>query len=894
MPSHPSFDELPSGPDRGALLEASPNAYVVLNRELTIVDANEAYLQATGRDRETILGQNMFEAFPGDPEGANARKLRASFERVLSTGEPDSLALIPYAIPKETAEGTKVEKRYWSATHTPLFDEDGEVAFILQHTTDVTELYEKGFYNEGDGEGGLSEEEVSEENISGEDISEEDTPEESLQGEEAQRGVAQEEVAQEELAQGTFSGEGLAHTTPQQAQEGVFSRAEEVQQAYWASEEERARLRRLFKQAPGFMVFQRGPEHVYELANDAYLDLIGRRDIIGKPAREVLPELEGQGFFDLLDQVYETGEPYVGREVEARVQREPGEGVKTVYVDFIYQPIIGPEGETLGIFTQGHDVTEKKKVKDRLRQRKAELEELNETLEKRAQEARREQERLRSLLDSIPDEVWFCNEDGQISLVNEAVVEEFGFESLEDARRPLKEILVELDVYDPDETPRPVKESPLFRSLEGEVVEGEEELLFCPEAGEKRYRQINSAPLRDQSGEITGSVAVVRDITDLKRTEKKLRQRERDFTALANNIPQLAWMAEPDGYIYWFNERWHEFAGTTPEEMEGWGWKKVHHPDHLDRAVKKWTEAIETGEPFEAIFPLGRRDGEYRWFLTRAMPIRDEEGRVVRWFGTNTDITKRLRLEEELKELNETLEERVEKRTRQVRKLASQVTRAEQRERERIGRLLHDDLQQKLYGSQLQLSALQDSLGQSGQDDLAFEVGDAVGQIEEIIQSLRRLSIGMSPPVLESEGLAAALEWLRSHMEEMRGLTVELVAEEEFYVGEEMRVLLFQVVRELLSNVAEHAGVGQATAELKKEEGEEEERTLLLRVSDQGEGFNPEKLEDLSPEEGFGLTAARERIRLFGGDLEVRSTPGEGTQVTVRVPLDRQAEWNSG
>ncbi len=124
-----------------------------------------------------------------------------------------------------------------------------------------------------------------------------------------------------------------------------------------------------------------------------------------------------------------------------------------------------------------------------------------------------------------------------------------------------------------------------------------------------------------------------------KAAEEGLRESEADFRALADNIPQLAWMARPDGTLYWYNRRWYEFTGATPEQSLGGGWRSFHHPDHAERVATRFRLAIEGGESWEDTFPLRGHDGTYRWFLSRAVPIRDESGAIVRWFGTNTDIT---------------------------------------------------------------------------------------------------------------------------------------------------------------------------------------------------------------------------------------------------------------
>ncbi len=116
---------------------------------------------------------------------------------------------------------------------------------------------------------------------------------------------------------------------------------------------------------------------------------------------------------------------------------------------------------------------------------------------------------------------------------------------------------------------------------------------------------------------------------------------DEDFRLLADSLPQLAWMADGGGHIFWYNQRWRDFTGLGDDDMLGWGWTRVHHPDHLEGVIARIREAFRTGETWEDTFPLRRHDGEYRWFLSRARPHRDATGRVVRWFGTNTDITDR-------------------------------------------------------------------------------------------------------------------------------------------------------------------------------------------------------------------------------------------------------------
>ena len=134
----------------------------------------------------------------------------------------------------------------------------------------------------------------------------------------------------------------------------------------------------------------------------------------------------------------------------------------------------------------------------------------------------------------------------------------------------------------------------------------------------------------------------------LDRTEQ-LQESETQFRTLAISIPQLAWMADPGGAVFWYNQRWYDYTGTTFEEIQGWGWHRLHHPEHVTRVVQGLQHSWDTGEPWEDTFPLRGKDGEYRWFLSRAVPIFDSHGKLTRWFGTCTDVSRQMAAEEALR-----------------------------------------------------------------------------------------------------------------------------------------------------------------------------------------------------------------------------------------------------
>jgi PAS domain S-box-containing protein len=175
--------------------------------------------------------------------------------------------------------------------------------------------------------------------------------------------------------------------------------------------------------------------------------------------------------------------------------------------------------------------------------------------------------------------------------------------------------------------------------------------------GRERPISETSAPIRDAGGNLLGSVLVFRDISAIRERDAAVQRAEREseiqFRTLADSIPQLAWIAHADGHIFWYNRRWYAYTGSTPEQMEGWGWQSVHDPVELPRVLKEWMSSIETGAVFDGIVRLRGEDGVLRPFLTLVMPLRDEQGKVVRWFGTNTDITERQKIVDRLRASDE-------------------------------------------------------------------------------------------------------------------------------------------------------------------------------------------------------------------------------------------------
>jgi two-component system, chemotaxis family, CheB/CheR fusion protein len=244
----------------------------------------------------------------------------------------------------------------------------------------------------------------------------------------------------------------------------------------------------------------------------------------------------------------------------------------------------------------------------------------------------------------------------------------------------------------------------------------------------------------------------------------------------------------------------------------------------------------------------------------------------------------RFRAEEALKDLNLTLERRV----KQVRGMVSRLTMAEQAERRRISEILHDNLQQLLFSIQMKLTFVVKSIEAGEHRELRKHAGEASTMVGDAIECTRRLTVDLSPAILHHEGLLEAIGWLPAHMKEGHGLKVDIDSADVPPVAHQnMRVLLFQVVRELLFNVVKHAETDRARVELGQEDG-----FLFIKVADEGRGFDPAALES-GLKEGFGLFAIQSRLELVGGRMEMLSKPAEGTRITVHVPLSALGETRS-
>lgn len=247
------------------------------------------------------------------------------------------------------------------------------------------------------------------------------------------------------------------------------------------------------------------------------------------------------------------------------------------------------------------------------------------------------------------------DEDGHFIGVNNKLSEITGYPKNELLQKTFQEIT------HPDDLENDLKQVEALRR--GSIDSYTMEKRYYNKDGSILWVKLTGSAIIDSHNELNFFIAIIEDISEQKRIEKELEAKhqqsllsEKKFRLLANNISQLAWMGDKKGRIFWYNKRWFDYTGMSHKELRGWGWKKLVHPDHLERVMKKLQDSWRTGKKWEEMFPLKGKNGQYRWFLSRAIPLSNEKEDIIRWFGTSTDVTEQQRTEDQLKKDNQLFE----------------------------------------------------------------------------------------------------------------------------------------------------------------------------------------------------------------------------------------------
>ncbi|WP_207423918.1 PAS domain-containing sensor histidine kinase [Desertivirga brevis] len=614
------------------------------------------------------------------------------------------------------------------------------------------------------------------------------------------------------------------------------------------AENNEIKLKDLILQAPVAMAVIKGRDFIIETANAKSLEIWGRTEaVIGQKVVEVFPELIEQGFISILENVYHQGEPFYGTELPVTIVYD--DGPKTLYINFVYHPIY-ENGEVTSIMALGYDVTD---------------------LVLSRQRAEESEARFRNLVDKAPvPTALLSGENMVLELVNDAMLQIWGRDR-SILKRELLDFMPELkgQAY-PDLLKNVYETGNEYTNTESKaeiVVNGELRVYYF----NFTYKQITFQE------NLKSILVMCIDVTDqvlsrklIEENELKLKESQQKLEELADSMPQIVWTARPDGYLDYYNQQWYDYTGFSRDSFGDESWAPVLHPEDLDRVVETWYKCVQTGTEYEIEYRFVDRfkKGEYRWFLGRAVPIRNEHGEILRWIGTNTDINEFKILQKQKDNFLGIASHELKTPVTSI-KAYTQVLEAMLRtdgDEKKASLVNKMDVQlnklTSLIGDLLDVTKIQ--TGRMQFNDASFDFN---ALITEIIEELQRTTRHELVAKLEFEGKVFA-----------------------------DRDRIGQVITNLISNAIKYSPEANKVIIYSRSDGE----AVRLCVQDFGIGIPANKRdrvfeqfyrvsgtkEHTFPGLGLGLYISSEIVKREGGEIWVSSTEGKGSTFCFSLPQD--------
>ena len=663
---------------------------------------------------------------------------------------------------------------------------------------------------------------------------------------------------------------------------GVGRRITERKKAEEALDKERRMLRTLIDNIPD-QIYVKDTESRFVLCNKAIAKFHGManpKDMVGKTDFDLYPPDMAQRYDEEERQMLRTSKPVVNRE-DSDTDKE-GNLVCGLTTKF---PLVGSEGEIIGIVGVSRMITERKKAEQALRE---------------------SEERYKEMFHAAAEGILVTDvESKKFRYANPAICEMLGYTEEELTSMGVPDIHPKEDLdYVMSEFEAQVRKGktlaaniPCLRrdgtviyadiNATNVTIDGKSrnvgfftdttERKLAEEALRRAHDELE-ARVERRTADLAAAVEELRnEIAERKRAEKALRKAEERFRTIFENTAVGLYRTTPDGRILLANPAlvkmlgYESFEELAKMNLEEHGIDVSTPRSAFKRRVEKQGRVIG----LESVWI--RRNGTKLFICESAVTIRDEKGNVLYYEGTVEDITERKKVEDKLLVYQE-----------QLRSLASELSLAEERLRRRIATDLHDNVSQNLAISKIKLDSLVESAASKDIQALLEEIRDLVAQT---IESTRSLTFEMSPPVLYELGFEAAMGWLARQTRQRHGLTVDFEDDgRDKPLDNNTRVLLFQAVRELLVNVVKHAKAGQVKVSARKFRGR-----IRVTVEDDGVGFDASKISaDEQAVGGFGLFNIRERLDHIGGQVKIDSRPGGGTRITLTAPLDTQSKPKTG
>jgi PAS domain S-box-containing protein len=510
-------------------------------------------------------------------------------------------------------------------------------------------------------------------------------------------------------------------------------------------------------------------------------------------------------------------------------------------------------------------------------------------LKRAEEESRQNEEKLRWLTDAMPHLVWETSaDDANIEYANQRWADYRGIRQIP-IPTPTSEGFAHSDDIEKtaEERQRTMKA--------GESFEGEFRIQRVTD-GMYRWHLVRSQPIKDSEGKITSWLGTATDIHDSKEAQELLKQSEQNFRLLAEALPQVVWTARPDGWLDYYNQKWFDYTGTTLEQTQGWSWESVLHPDDLQQCVDAWTHSFQTGEAYQVEYRLKRAaDGMYRWHLGRALPLRDQQGQIIKWVGTGTDIHDWKSAQEQLAHLlqnEQTLRAEAEATNERL---------------EQMNRVQSDFISIVSHEFRTTLTGIQGfSELLCGEDFSPEEVRDYAGDIYSDAKRLTR----MINDLLDLERLKSGKMSLKPEAVNINAILREVADRARSSTSQHILTLaldhripifwadtdkLIQVMTNLSSNAIKYSPNGGEIVLASKRE----KNTVHISVRDYGMGIPENALEEVfSPYSridaqrtryikgtGLGLAIVRQIIDMHEGHVWVESELGKGSTFHAVLPL---------
>ena len=490
------------------------------------------------------------------------------------------------------------------------------------------------------------------------------------------------------------------------------------------------------------------------------------------------------------------------------------------------------QGKLLRIFGILADITERKRAEDAVRQ---------------------SEEKYRRIVETTNEGIWLLNSNFDTSFVNRQMAEMLGYQPAEMLGRSV------FDFFFPEDVGRKRRGLARRREMLSEHLDDR----LRRKDGTELWVRMAAIPISKDNGDFDGSMAIVSDISSQRLAEEALRESEARFRLVANTAPMLIWMSDTSKLCTYFNHSWLAFTGRSMEQELGNGWTEGVHPEDLQKCFDTYVQAFDAHEKFTIEYRLRRYDGEHRWVLDLGVPRFNQDGSFAGYIGSCVDVTDRKLAEEALSGVN------------------SKLIEAQERERARISRELHDDISQRLAMLTIEL----EQVGQKFFDsppDLLHRVARLRNQSADIATDVQSLSHELHSSKLEYLGITTAMRAFCHEFSDQQNVEVVFAHDEiPRTLPQDISLCLFRVSQEALQNAVKHSGVRHFDVELRCASD-----AIHLTVRDSGSGFDSE---GALKTQGLGLVSMAERVKLVGGRLLIDSQPHRGTTIHAKVPLSKAA-----